>query len=200
MAEVAGVRKAAFHRDFPERVAAHAHEVLSPLDAHANHILPRSAAETGSERAFESAAAEFRNPGEVRHFDLCLQMDGYIAPDAARLPRLHEIVALVRASVDRAVHVYRDLSMGIEAVLARLDDPSPVASGDQLIADRLELRVVHEYDLPRIVAREAFVIVQESQVEEKANGLRVVLVRVVGSRHAGAVLRSRSCGVLCCVL
>jgi len=78
MAEVTGIRKAAFRCDLSERVAAHIHEVLSPLDSHANDILAGSAAKTSSERAFESTAIELRNPGQVRHFDLCLQMDIYI--------------------------------------------------------------------------------------------------------------------------
>ena len=78
MAEMTGMRESAFRRDLSERVAAHAHEMLSPLDSHANDILLGSAAKTSSERAFESTAIELRNPGQVRHFDLCLQMDIYI--------------------------------------------------------------------------------------------------------------------------
>src|SRR5580692_9127531 len=105
MAEVAGIRKPAFHRDFSERVAAHAHEALSPLDTHAHHVLLGSAAETGSERAFESEAAELRRSGQACHFDLCLQMDGYISLHAAGLPRLHELLALVQLRVDRAIHL-----------------------------------------------------------------------------------------------
>jgi hypothetical protein len=130
MAEVTGIREAAFRRDFSERVAAHAHEMLSALDSHANDILLRSAAKTSSESAFESVAAELRNPGQARHSDLCLQMDGYVSLHAARLPWLHEIVALAQPCVDRAVHVYRNLSMGIEAVLARFDDAPLIASSD----------------------------------------------------------------------
>jgi hypothetical protein len=95
MAEMTRMRKSAFRRDLSERVAAHAHEMLSPLDSHANDILLGSAAKTSSERSFEFVAAELRDLGQVCQLDLCLQMDGYISLHAADLPRLHEIVALV---------------------------------------------------------------------------------------------------------
>jgi hypothetical protein len=91
IAEVSLIRKAAFQCDLTQRAAGYDHQVLSARDSHSLDILTGRIAKARFEDAVELAALELRDPRKILRSDLCVEVNGYITLDAARLPQLHEI-------------------------------------------------------------------------------------------------------------
>jgi hypothetical protein len=84
------IRKTTFRCDLAQRVAGHEHQVLSVCNSHSPDVLKGRTAKTRLECSIELALTEMRHPCEIAQFDLRGKVDGHIALNAARLPKLHE--------------------------------------------------------------------------------------------------------------
>jgi hypothetical protein len=89
IAEVRLIRKAAFQCDFAKCGVGYDHQVLGARDSHSFDILRGCTTKARFEGAIEPAAVELRDPGQIPRSDLRVEVNGYIALDAARLPQLH---------------------------------------------------------------------------------------------------------------
>jgi hypothetical protein len=87
-AKVRLIRKTAFHGDLAQRVAELGHQVLSARNSHPSDVFRRRTAETRLECSTEFASTERCQFRQIAQFDLCAEVNGHIALNAARLPEL----------------------------------------------------------------------------------------------------------------